>query len=64
MIQPSPTGRVDVGLILKNQPPAGRLKLATGFNAALFTHRVRVASVAEVDDQLIGWLKHAHDRAT
>jgi hypothetical protein len=62
MIQPSTASRVDVGLILKDLPPDGRLESATGFNA-LFTHRVRLAGTDEVDPQLVGWLKHAYDQA-
>jgi hypothetical protein len=62
MIQPSATGRIDLGLILKDQPAEGRLEPATGFNA-LFTHRVRMATVAEVDDELTGWLRLAYDQA-
>jgi Domain of unknown function (DUF5655)/Domain of unknown function (DUF4287) len=62
MIQPSTTGRVDLGLILKDQPAEGRLEPAAGFNA-LFTHRVRLAAVAEVDDELTSWLRLAYDQA-
>ena len=62
MIQPSTASRVDVGLILKDVPAAGRLEPAAGFNA-LFTHRVRVASGTQVDGQLVGWLRQAYDRA-
>lgn len=63
MIQPSTTGRIDVGLILKDEPPSERLEPAAGFNA-LFTHRVRVTGIEDADPQLIGWLRHAYDRAT
>ena len=62
MIQPTTATRIDVGLILKDVPPAERLESAAGFNA-LFTHRVRVARIEEVDDQLRGWLQQAYDRA-
>jgi Domain of unknown function (DUF5655)/Domain of unknown function (DUF4287) len=62
MIQPSTSGRVDIGLILKDLPPDGRLEPATGFNA-LFTHRVRLTSPDEVDPQLIGWLQHAYNQS-
>ncbi len=61
LIQPATT-RVDVGLILKGVPAAGRLEESGSFNA-MFTHRVRVASVAEVDPELIGWLRRAYDGA-
>jgi hypothetical protein len=63
MIQPSAAGRVDVGLILKGEPVSERLESAAGFNA-LFTHRVRVTGTADVDAQLIGWLKRAYDAAS
>jgi len=62
MIQPSSTGRVDLGLILKDTPTTGRLEPATGFNT-LFTHRVRVTTVAEVDDELTCWIRSAYDQA-
>jgi len=62
MIQPSTTSRVDLGLILKDRPAAGRLEPATGFNA-LFTHRVRLAGVTDVDEQVLDWLRHAYDNA-
>lgn len=48
--------------MLKDEPAAGRLESATGFNA-LFTHRVRLSTAADVDAQLIGWLRHAYDQA-
>jgi hypothetical protein len=61
MIQPAAT-RVDVGIILKGEPTAARLESAATFNA-LFTHRVRVGSVEEIDQQLVGWLRRAYDQA-
>ncbi len=62
LIQPTTAGRVDVGLILKGEPPSGRLEASGSFNA-MFTHRVRVGSIQEVDAELIGWLKRAYDEA-
>jgi hypothetical protein len=59
MIQPSAAGRLDVGLILRDTPPAGRLEAAGSFNA-LFTHRVRVTSADDIDDALTGWLRTAY----
>ena len=63
MIQPSAAGRIDIGLILSDVPAEARLESATGFNA-LFTHRVRVPSPADIDAQLIGWLRQAYDQAS
>jgi predicted transport protein len=62
LIQPSTATRVDVGLNLKGEPPTSRLEASGSFNA-MVTHRVRVESVAEVDKQLVGWLRQAYDRA-
>lgn len=59
MIQPF-VGRVDVGLILKDEPVAGRLEKSPN---AMFTHRVRVSSLNEVDKELLAWLKRAYDRS-
>jgi Domain of unknown function (DUF5655) len=62
MIQPSTMNRIDVGLILKDHEPTDRLESAKGFNA-LFTHRVRIQTVTDIDDELCGWLRHAYQRA-
>ena len=62
LIQPSTATRVDVGLILKNVPAKGRLEESGSFNA-MFTHRVRLASLADVDAELIGWLRQAYEAA-
>jgi hypothetical protein len=62
LIQPSTATRVDVGLILKGVKPAGRLEASGSFNA-MFTHRVRVGGVREVDAELIRWLRQAYDGA-
>jgi Domain of unknown function (DUF4287)/Domain of unknown function (DUF5655) len=62
LIQPSTSTRVDVGLILKGVPPSGRLQQSGSWNA-MFTHRVKVGSLAEVDSQLIGWLRQAYEGA-
>ena len=62
MIQPSGAGRIDLGLILRDVSPDARLESAKGFNA-LFTHRVRLTSTADIDAQLTAWLQRAYDRA-
>jgi hypothetical protein len=62
LIQPTTATRVDVGLILKGVEPLGRLEASGSFNA-MFTHRVRVASLAEVDAELVAWLRRAYDGA-
>ena len=60
MVQPSTASRIDLGLILPaTTPAAGRLESAARFNP-LFTHRVRITAVSDLDDELRGWLATAY----
>jgi hypothetical protein len=61
ILQPA-SGRLDVGIQLKDVSPSGRLEPSGSFNAML-SHRVRVTSIAEVDAQLVAWLRLAYERA-
>jgi hypothetical protein len=51
-----------VGLKLKGVTPSGRLEAAGSWNA-MVTHRVRLATVGEVDKELVEWLKQAYEQA-
>jgi len=62
LIQPSTATRVDVGLILKGTSPGGRLEASGSWNS-MVTHRVKISTVAEVDSELIGWLRQAYKDA-
>jgi hypothetical protein len=62
LAQPSTRTRLDLGLILPARPPLGRLEASGGFNA-MFTHRVKLAKVGEVDDEVKTWLREAYDLA-
>jgi hypothetical protein len=59
MVQPSTTSRIDLGLILPATPTTGRLESAARFNP-LFSHRVRITAVTDLDDELRGWLATAY----
>jgi hypothetical protein len=61
MLQPA-AKHVDVALVVPDEPVTDRLESAATFNA-LFSHRVRVRSVDDVDGELIGWLRRAWERA-
>lgn len=61
-LHPSTATRFDVGIKLKGTPAAGRLEAAGSWNG-MVTHRVRLASKAEVDKELIAWLRAAYDQA-
>lgn len=53
---------VDLGLILPGVATDDRLVSAVGWNA-LFTHRIRLARVADVDARVLAWLRQAYARA-
>lgn len=61
LVQPG-AGRVDVGINLRGVEPAGRLEKSGSFNA-MCTHRVRVTSAEDIDDNLLGWLRQAYEQA-
>jgi hypothetical protein len=59
MVGPGPAGRLEIGLNLPDRQVGGRLEAATG----MASRRVRIATSAELDDELLGWLREAYDRA-
>lgn len=61
MIQPAAT-RVEVGLILRDTPASTRLEPAARSDA-MFGHRVRIATEAEIDAEFVGWLTAAYNQA-
>jgi len=61
MLQPGAKW-LNLGLILPGVEPGGRLESAAKWNE-LFTHRVRVASAADIDAEIRGWLLDAYRAA-
>ena len=59
LIEPATKSRVDIGINLRGEEATDRL-LSDG---GMCTHKVRVSDVAEVDDELVGWLRAAYARA-
>jgi hypothetical protein len=59
LIEPSTKTRIDLGITLKGIAPTDRLKVVGG----MCTHKVGVTSLDQVDDELIGWLRDAYERA-
>ena len=61
-LKPSTKTRLDLGLALKDEPAAGRL-IDTGGRAKgdRITHRIAVASVGEIDEELKRWLRRAYE---
>ncbi len=60
--QPSAVSRLDVGLNLKGVPPGGRLESAASFNS-MCSHRIRVESADQIDDELLEWVRQAYEGA-
>jgi Domain of unknown function (DUF5655)/Domain of unknown function (DUF4287) len=60
ILQPSTATRLDVGINLKGTGPTGRLEASGSFNA-MVSHRVRLSQPAEIDKELLGWLKKAYE---
>ena len=59
LITPATKDRIDLGLNLPGAPGPGALVVTTG----MCTHKVGLRSADEVDDELVGWLRQAYDRA-
>jgi hypothetical protein len=62
LLQASTATRLDLGLILPDVKPAGRLEASGSFNG-MFTHRVRIGAASEIDAELKRWLKQAYEAA-
>jgi predicted transport protein len=62
LIQPSTATRLDLGLNLKGVAPKGRLEAAGSWNA-MCTHRIKLATAADIDAEVKTWLKQAYDAA-
>jgi predicted transport protein len=62
IIQPSVKTRLDVGLNIKGVSPKGDLAAAGSWNS-MCTHRVKVESEAQINNDLISWIKQAYDQA-
>jgi predicted transport protein len=62
LIQPTTKTRMDLGIKIKGKDPVGRLENSGPFGS-MCTHRVRLETVADVDADVIGWLREAYEGA-
>jgi hypothetical protein len=61
-LKPTTRTRIDFGLALKDTPASGRLIDTGGFaKKDRITHRIPIADVAEIDDEVRRWLQVAYD---
>lgn len=62
LIQPSTKTRIDLGLKFNNRPHGDRLGPSGPFGT-MCTHRVQLNEIAQVDNELLGWIKDAYNEA-
>lgn len=62
LIKPATKTRIDLGLKIKDKPSGDRLENSGPFGT-MCTHRVRVTSVSDIDDELVSWLEEAYDKS-
>ncbi len=62
LINPASKTRIDLGLKLKNKPTGERLGDSGPFGT-MCTHRVKLSSPKEIDDELKEWLEEAYMQA-
>jgi len=61
-IKPATNTRIDIGFALKDMKPAGRLINTGGFaKKDRITHRIEIASLDDIKDDVMKWLKKAYD---
>ena len=59
LIKPATKTRIDLGLKLKGKPVTDRLE-SSGSYGSMFTHRVRISSVEDIDKELMDWMLQAY----
>lgn len=61
IVQASTKKRVDLGLRLDDVKPQGRLLLAKSLGSDRITRRLALASVDDLDDEALDWIRRAYD---
>lgn len=62
LIKPATKTRIDLGFKLKDKPTTNRLGDSGPFGS-MCTHRVKISTVEEVDNELKGWINEAYMNA-
>jgi hypothetical protein len=60
ILQPSTSDRFDIGIKLKSAAPTERFEAAGAWNN-MVTHRVRISDPAQIDGEVLAWLRRAYD---
>ncbi len=62
LIKPATRTRIDLGLKLKDKPITNRLENSGPFGT-MCTHRVKITTIEEIDDELKQWIEEAYQKA-
>lgn len=62
LIQPTTKTRIDLGIQLKGQEPDGKLESGEMWGG-MCTHRIQLSSPADVDAEVLAWMKKAYEAA-
>jgi hypothetical protein len=60
-LNPATKTRFEIGIILKGQQPEGKLELEKP--NAMCTHKISIASIDEIDIEVMEWIKSAYVNA-
>ena len=58
-LQPATKTRFEIGINLKGVEPQGKLQAISTANA-MCSHKINITSIAEVDEEVLDWLKKAY----
>lgn len=62
LIKPATKTRIDLGFKLKDKPTTERLENSGPFGT-MCTHRVRLTTASEIDEELKAWINEAYERS-
>lgn len=62
ILQPATKTRFKIGIILKGQAPKGKLEVISTANA-MCSHRINIAGINEMDNEVIDWIRAAYNNA-
>ncbi|ELR68076.1 hypothetical protein C900_01180 [Fulvivirga imtechensis AK7] len=62
ILQPATKSRFEVGINLKGQEPKGKLEAINASNA-MYSHKINLTDVNDIDKEVIDWLKTAYENA-
>lgn len=62
LIKPATKSRIDLGFKLKDKPITDRLENSGPFGS-MCTHRVKISTIDEIDNELKEWIKEAYSKS-